>query len=111
MLLFLFASFFSSLFKLLLYNCKAKVEIAISVYNGSTQKKTPIFSFLLQKMAMAVKEKGRNSMRDLLIAFQKKKARKNGNIESSFFVDIIALKTKHLFFVFHRVVSGKKCPH
>ena len=35
---------------------------------------------------MAVKEKGRNSMRDLLIAFQKKKARKNGNIESSFFV-------------------------
>ena len=59
-------------------------------------------------MAMAVKEKGRNSMRDLLIAFQKKKARKNGNIESSFFVDIIALKTKHLFFVFHRVVKWQK---
>ena len=57
---------------------------------------------------MAVKEKGRNSMRDLLIAFQKKKARKNGNIESSFFVDIIALKTKHLFFVFHRVVKWQK---
>ena len=57
---------------------------------------------------MAVKEKGRNSMRDLLIAFQKKKARKNGNIESSFFVDIIALKTKHLFFVFHRVDGGVK---
>ena len=47
-------------------------------------------------------------MRDLLIAFQKKKARKNGNIESSFFVDIIALKTKHLFFVFHRVVKWQK---
>ena len=57
---------------------------------------------------MAVKEKGRNSMRDLLIAFQKKKARKNSNIESSFFVDIIALKTKHLFFVFHRVVKWQK---
>ena len=64
---------------------------------------------------MAVKEKGRNSMRDLLIAFQKKKARKKYNIESSFFVDIIALKTKHLFFVFHRVDGddkvAKNCPH